>query len=401
MKSIKSVERALRRYAIRVISRLMHGRASSEARLPRWHEGPHRVLFLRYDRIGDMIVSTGLIRAIASSHATIELDVLASRENAPVVSEEPHVRRVLVFERWKPWTYPALVRRLRRARYDAVVDWKLAGPSLTTLVLMLASGARHRIGVSDRGIDSALTVVTPRFPESMHIIDQLAALAAPFGVDVGDTDWSPRIALSPTELASAERTWAEAGIRARERRVLVNVSAGKTFRRWPDERFVKVLQHARSREPRACLLVIGSPGERIRVDRIASESGATALHPATIRQAFGLVATADLILSPDTSIGHAAAAFKRPAIVMYGHGYEARWGLYRSPGRCVSSPGRELGALSAQAVIDVLDEVLQQLGSAVRDQKPKASFSPTPPHGTPYLAPAPAKWLVREKDAPG
>src|SRR5262249_27230719 len=110
MKSIKSAERALRRYVIHAISRLMHRRAAPEARFPRWHERPHRVLFLRYDRIGDMIVSTGLIRAIATSHATIALDVLASRENAPVVSEEPHVRRVLVFERWKPWTYPALVR---------------------------------------------------------------------------------------------------------------------------------------------------------------------------------------------------------------------------------------------------------------------------------------------------
>ena len=48
-------------------------------------ERPHRVLFLRPDRVGDMILTTGLLRGIAESAPTITLDVLASALNAPVL----------------------------------------------------------------------------------------------------------------------------------------------------------------------------------------------------------------------------------------------------------------------------------------------------------------------------
>src|SRR5262249_19071143 len=115
---LKKLERFGRALAIRTIVALLPRRAASSA--PRFANGRRRVLFLPYDRIGDMIVSTGLMRAIASSHPMMEVHVVASPENAPVLDLDPHVAVVIVFDRWKPWTYPSFVRRLRRARYDAV-----------------------------------------------------------------------------------------------------------------------------------------------------------------------------------------------------------------------------------------------------------------------------------------
>ena len=154
--ALKRLERAWRGLWIRVLTRLMRRGAAAPA-APDWRARPHRVLFLRHDRIGDMILSTGLLRVITESRSTIALDVLASPTNAPVVRADPHVRSVIVFDRANPWRYPTLVRRLRRARYDAVIDCMPVARSLTTLLLMLASGARHRIGVAGRGVDAALT----------------------------------------------------------------------------------------------------------------------------------------------------------------------------------------------------------------------------------------------------
>jgi ADP-heptose:LPS heptosyltransferase len=51
------------------------------------------VLFLRHDRIGDMIVSTGALRAIAAAHPNLALDVLASPGNAPVLRGLPGCAR--------------------------------------------------------------------------------------------------------------------------------------------------------------------------------------------------------------------------------------------------------------------------------------------------------------------
>ena len=77
---LKRLELWWRGLWIRILVRLM--RRADQSGPPNWGARPHRILFLRHDRAGDMIVSTGVMRAIAESHPTITLDVLASPANA-------------------------------------------------------------------------------------------------------------------------------------------------------------------------------------------------------------------------------------------------------------------------------------------------------------------------------
>src|SRR5437868_1589030 len=123
---------------------------SPTAPRPDWSSRPHRVLFLRHDRVGDMIVSTGLMRAIAESHPGLVLDVLASPANAQVLAGADYVRNVIVFDRRAPGTFLATARRLRTGHYDAVIDCMVTAPSVTTLLLMLATGAPYRVGIAGR-----------------------------------------------------------------------------------------------------------------------------------------------------------------------------------------------------------------------------------------------------------
>jgi len=348
----KKVELLWRRLWIRVLTALM-GRARGA---PDWSRGPQRVLFLRHDRIGDMILSTGVLRAIGESHPTVALDVLASPGNAPVLAAERYVREVVVFDRRRLRDYPALVRRLRRAKYEAVIDCMVTAPSLTTLLLMLASGARHRIGILGRGNDAAFSVLVPQRPHVRHIAEHLATLAAAFGVDADRVETHPRLHLRAEERAAAEGRWPVA---AGAPRLLVNVSAGRSFRRWPVERFVRAIDHLRARLPGLGAVVIGAPDEWDRVEAVASGASAVPLRTAGIRDAFALVATADLVFTPDTSIAHAASAFARPAVAMYVPGTTERWGLYGTWGRSLESPTGELASLEVEAVLPALDELAE------------------------------------------
>jgi len=351
------VERTGRSALIRSIVALMRMRGPSTGDVPRWADHPHRVLFLRHDRIGDMIISTGLLDAIGATPGLV-LDVLASPENAPVLRHADRIHEVIVFDRWKPLTYPSMIRRLRSGRYDAVIDCMPNAPSLTTLLLMLASGARHRIGVSGRGLESVLTIPAAPIPGTVHIIEHLAALAVPFGVDAATTDWRPRIPLTDQEKSLAEERWHAASDGSAGRRLLVNVSAGKDFRFWPDERFIHAIDGVHRRDATIAVIIIGSPSDADRVRRIAAGSSATPVRTPGIRDALALVATADFVLTPDTSIGHAAEAFRRPAVVMFSHGYVERWGLYKTPGHSIASPRRELESLPAEPVLAALADLM-------------------------------------------
>ena len=234
---------AYRRFVIRALSLPMRRPRSA----PAWSARPYDVLYLRPDRVGDMIVSTGLLRAIATSHSTIRMHVLVTPSNAGVLEHNPHVASVVLLHHPKrPGTWLSFARAARRARYDAVIDCKVVSPSLTLLLLMLASGARERIGVGGRANDAAYSVPVPAADWHAHNIEQLGALAAAFGVDVATFDWQPEIFLQAAERDAAERLWRPPGEGVAadrgELRLLVNVSAGKARCRWPAERYIDVLR---------------------------------------------------------------------------------------------------------------------------------------------------------------
>jgi hypothetical protein len=203
--ALKQLERAWKRVVFRVLAALLPGRRDHEP--PRWGERPHRVLYLRYDRIGDMIMATPLIRAIASSHPTIQLDVLASPTNAVVLAGNPYVGNVWTLDRKRFASFLRIAPTLRRQRYDAVIDGMVLQPSVTMLLLMLFTGARHRLGIGGRANDFIYTLPVPAASPNAHQILQSAMTARPFGVSIVETGWRPEIFLSTAEVERALGVW--------------------------------------------------------------------------------------------------------------------------------------------------------------------------------------------------
>src|SRR4030081_2062524 len=93
----RTIERRLKTLLIATVASLMRPRDSRER--PDWSAGPHRVLYLRYDRIGDMVLATGIIKAIVSAQPTVTVDVLASVVNAAVLRGNPHVKSVFTIDK--------------------------------------------------------------------------------------------------------------------------------------------------------------------------------------------------------------------------------------------------------------------------------------------------------------
>lgn len=316
-----------------------------------------RVLFLRHDRVGDMIVSTGVMRAIARSHSTITLDVLASPGNAPVLDGADYVSEVIVFDKRRVAGYPAALLRLRRGRYDAVIDCMVTAPSVTTLLLILASGARYRVGIAGRGNDAAFNVTVPgRTERDVHMVDRLAALARAFGTELSRSDREPVLAINDAERDRAERSW---NAPRDAPRVLVNISAGTSERQWPTERYAAVVSHVLERHADAAVVIIAAPSDAQRAEDVVRAAGGAVYVPTpSLRDAIALVATADFVFTPDTSIAHATSAFKRPAVAIYARGKKSDWSLYGAPGRSIEHTEPDLRGLPLEPVLRAVDEVL-------------------------------------------
>jgi len=106
-----------------------------------------RVLLIRLRLIGDVVLSTPVIRALRRAFPDATLSYLVERDAAAVVAGNPHLNEVIIVERTNGLARIAddlrLAWRLRRARYDVVIDMH-GGPRSSWLTL--ATGAPQRIG---------------------------------------------------------------------------------------------------------------------------------------------------------------------------------------------------------------------------------------------------------------
>jgi len=354
--TLKALERNWKALSLRAVC-LALGSLRSPGPLPGWGRVSTRVLFLRQDRIGDAIVSSGVLRALKNVPG-MAIDVLASPTNAPALRRDPSVDRVHVFDKRRPGSFTGLARRLREIGYDAVIDCMVTAPSMTGVLLMLASGAPHRIGIAGRGVDAALTLPVQPVRGAEHIIDLLSALLEPFGIDRSTVDLRPSLQLNAAERAAGAARWERVG-GGDGRRLLVNLSAGRPDRSWRDEHFIAAVRHLLARFPELRVGVVGAPAELPRVRNVADASGAVPLETPTLDDVIALVATTDLVFTPDTSIAHMAFAFERPALVMYrSPEAAAQWGPYRSPGISLVSPGESLVELPLQQVLPELERLV-------------------------------------------
>jgi heptosyltransferase II len=353
---VKKLERAWKRACFAAIHAGIRARGARPS-IPDWTSGPRRVLFFRPDGIGDAIVSTPLLRAISGLSPDLRLDVVGSPANAALLRRLDYVENVLVFNKRDRVGLARLARQLQQASYDAVIDPRIIERSMTGLLLMLAAGAPLRVGVGGRDADGGLSIVVPH--ADGHITDLLAGFAAPFGLDATAIDWRPVVPLAGGEREWGEERWSSLEGSGTSRRLLINVSAGEPSRAWPEDRFVAAIEAAHEARPDVLVAVIGAPAEQSLVARIADRAGAAAVSTPSLGELTAIVATSDLVFTPDTSVVHIAAAFHRPTIAMYLRGTRSRWGALGVEGENLESPDRTLRGLSLQSVVPSLVQLLQ------------------------------------------
>ncbi len=106
-----------------------------------------RVLLIRLRLIGDVVLSTPVIRALRRAFPDATLTYLVERDAAAVVAGNRDLDRIIVVERTRGVRRVLddvkLAWQLRRDRYEVVIDMH-GGPRSSWLTL--ATGAPQRIG---------------------------------------------------------------------------------------------------------------------------------------------------------------------------------------------------------------------------------------------------------------
>jgi lipopolysaccharide heptosyltransferase II len=269
-----------------------------------------RILLVRLRLIGDVVFTTPVIRALRRHYPEAHLSYVVEQAAAPVLRDNPHLDELIVVPKRSGAARLrddlALARRLRRGGFDVAIDLH-GGPRSAWLTW--ASGAPKRIGYTIKGRSWMYTHVVARAPDltPRHSVRNQWDLLESLGIAGCDPS---RDALEMVEDAAADARVDErlraAGFSRHHRLVVIHVSAGNPFRRWPADSFAAL----------AAALVRGDPNRRIMLTAGPSDRAAAAAITEDARARLGAAGTA--IVHGEFDIAELRAIATRAAVYIGG-----------------------------------------------------------------------------------
>jgi ADP-heptose:LPS heptosyltransferase len=333
-----------------------------------------RILLIRMERIGDVLVSVPVLRALRARYPKARIDLLVSRANLAVRDAvDPFVDQVWCYQKTVRSAL-GLLRGLRRAHYDVVVDL-VDNPSATAQLVIRWSGAPAAVGLlhAESGLYTHAAPLLDR--STVHPVERLARLLLPFGIDPAAQSLDLSYPLSPADIDSAKRTLGETW---RPLRLGVNVSGREAGKQWGSANYIAVIRHLMSKDSRFAVSICGSPQDATEVRRVAVATDAQAVPPrSSLREFAAIIHELDLLLTPDTAVVHLAAAWKIPTVALYhSDPATAPWLPYHTPHRAVADV-RGIPAIGVDRVIAALDDLIRERFDATPPAVQSRSLSST------------------------
>ncbi len=242
-----------------------------------------RILLVRLREIGDVVFTTPAVRAIRRRFPEAHITYVVEPAASAIVEHNPHIDELIVAPRpggiGRLRAELGLIRRLRAAAYDIAIDFH-SGPRASILTWL--SGAPVRVGYAVVGRSWMYTrlIARPRELRPRHSVENQWDLLA--ALDIGPPD---RIEY-PVEMALGDRTasalaerLARAGVHGDHRLIVMHVSAGNPFRRWPIGSFAAVAAGLAGRDPARRVVITSGPSDRQAADRVIAEAQALARAP--------------------------------------------------------------------------------------------------------------------------
>lgn len=315
-----------------------------------------RVLVVRLDNIGDVIMLGPALRAIRANLPQASITLMATpggSQAAPLLPwvDDVMVHRVLWQDITGTWSLDpsrelALVEEIRRREFDAAIIFTsfTQSPHPPAFVCYLA-GVPLRIAQSKEFGGGLLTQWVRPLPDETHQVDRNLHLLNCAGFELAGTHLEVRI---PTDAqARADALLTTAGVLPGQPFIALAPGASAAARRYDPERFGRVAAlladrpHPATGEPLTVVLL----GSQREIDLIggmavAGQRGVVSLAGQTsVPELAGVINRASLVMANNSGPLHLADALNRPMVIMYsGTEWETQWQPRRAAATLMRRP---------------------------------------------------------------
>jgi lipopolysaccharide heptosyltransferase II len=300
---------------------------------------PKRILVIRLDLIGDLVLSLTVVRALKRAYPEAEVDLLATPVSARVALHDPNLSEIITYDpniwrrpkalvQLKNWHEARkLARRMRSRHYDLAVsiyaNW--------AAVLAVLSGAKRRVGYGPEGYPGFMTDPVPGgIPgrwrhyaplDDKHEVDYCLELAKAAGATLTPEDRIPHLYVDKQSQLEVEQMLHDAGVQPDEQVIVCHVSSNNgQSKRWPIPYWATLIDRL-VREEHAQVVLSGASSDLPIIEGVTRRMQEHAINLAgktSLTQLAALLQRADLVISGDSGPMHMAVAVDTPLIAIHG-----------------------------------------------------------------------------------
>lgn len=309
-----------------------------------------KILVITLRRLGDVLMSTPLIRSLKRAWPQASIDVLVFEGTAGILAGNPDIGRVIVMP-LRPGA-GATIKLLAQLwkRYSLAVSTQTG--DRPTLFAMIA-GRRH-VGLTNPNGPRLGAVLKRLFlgrsipvTENIHRVEQMLRLAEMLGIERVPELVCP---------AGAEPQGIERG----ERYAVIHAAPMFRYKEWTREGWRALAAGLAKRK--LTVIAIGGPGadERDFLEQIWR--GTLPIHQVKWPETVALLKRARIYVGPDTSVTHLAAAAGCPTVALFGPMDPRVWGPFPVGG--LSEPWAASGTIQHRGNVWIVQNPLPCLPCA-------------------------------------
>jgi lipopolysaccharide heptosyltransferase II len=285
--------------------------------------GVNRILFIRIDRIGDVVLSTPALKSVKQAFPGTELVVLASISNHSLLLHNPYVDRIIVYNQTQGVKNKiGIINQLRKYKFDLAID-PYPDYELRTALIALLSGAKRRIGYGSYGREVFFNLNGPGLVKDKHLVDLTLDIVKALGVTANDK--VPEIFLTEDE-----KKWARSWLKEKDvwGKPIVGIHPGGHYetQRWLPERFADIANHLQ-KSGDLDVIILGGPDDEGLVHLIGSmiHAEVPTYVGDDLRRFAALVYYCHIIIGNNSGPLHIAVALRIPTVSVMGPTNKNRW----------------------------------------------------------------------------
>ena len=294
---------------------------------------PRRILVIRLDLIGDLVLSMTIVRALKHTYPDAKIDLLALPSSAQVITGDPDLNKIITYDP-NVWRRPrALIQplnwgkayhvfsRLRAQRYDIAVSafGQWGG------ILAVASGATRRVGFGRESYPGFMTDSVPgrhwHPGDHKHEVDYCLELARAAGARTNAADRIPYLYVDSLAQEQLTQLFEHEGIVPEKPIIACHISSNNgQSKRWPNPYWATLIDKL-IRGLNAQVILTGAPGDKSLIECVTQEMHEQAFNLAgktSLPQLVALLKRANMVISGDSGPMHIAEAVGTPLIAIHG-----------------------------------------------------------------------------------